>query len=306
MLGDRFVENLTTFIITDNNYSDSSLISLHSFRKYHPYPVKAYCLDFTDDEFERYKDNTSEISDITPVKWKLRKIDPSYYAWNKFYAKVFGQISAKFDILNDIHTNWALYFDTDTLFINNIDGIFDNPDELNGVCLNKTQVDVNCGLFLLKNRKIDYFTEYVKYCKEHNTDYFGIDEGFLSTLYRGKIKQLPNYYGINGYYDLTEDTKMIHYMGAIKPFKMDDDYNLMCLWFNRYFKQWYDYYDSVKDLFTFSERFNNDVNRIRNMTFNVSRMGTAHPEMRMFMKAGEKGLQLVMNKMISDYKRGKQ
>ena len=80
----------------------------------------------------------------------------------------------------------------------------------------------------------------------------------------------------------------------------------MCLWFNRYFKQWYDYYDSVKDLFTFSERFNNDVNRIRNMTFNVSRMGNAHPEMRMFMKAGEKGLQLVMNKMISDYKRGKQ
>lgn len=124
------MEDLTTFIITDSNYSDSSLISLHSFRKYHSYPVKAYCLDFNDDEFERYEDNASKIGGITSVRWKLREIDPSYYAWNKFYAKVFGQISAKFDILNDIHTNWALYFDTDTLFVNNIDGIFDSPNEI--------------------------------------------------------------------------------------------------------------------------------------------------------------------------------
>lgn len=306
MRGDKLLENLTIFTTIDSNYADSSLVCLHSFRKYHTYPVQVYCLNFSDNVFEAYKKNTAKIKDVYPVKWNMKNVNIDCYNWNTCYAKILPQISAKFDILNDIHTNWALYFDTDTLFINNIDGIFDNPDELNGVCLNKTQVDVNCGLFLLKNRKIDYFTEYVKYCKEHSTDYFGIDEGFLSTLYRGKIKQLPNYYGINGYYDLTEDTKMIHYMGAIKPFKMDDDYNLMCLWFNRYFKQWYDYYDSVKDLFTFSERFNNDVNRIRNMTFNVSRMGNAHPEMRMFMKAGEKGLQLVMNKMISDYKRGKQ
>lgn len=305
MYGDRLVEDLTVFIITDSNYSDSSLVSLHSFRKYHTLPVKVYCLDFTENEFEKYRDNANKIGNVTPINWKMPKLNSSCYSWNKYYYNVFNQISAKFAILNDIHTKWVLYFDTDTLFINSIAGIFDNPDDLNGVCLNKSQVDINCGLFMLKNKEIDWLKEYINYCQNHSTDYFGIDEGFLSTLYKGHIKQLPDFYSINGYYDITKDTKMIHYMGAIKPFQMTSSYNLMCSKFNKHFKLWYDYYDTVKDLFVFSDKFNNDVNTIRHTKFNIGKINNDNLDMRIFISAGEKGLQLIMNRMITEHARGK-
>lgn len=299
------MENLTVFTTIDHNYADSSLISLHSFRKYHEHSVKVYCLDFTDKEFSRYKSNTSKIGNITPIDWKMKRVDDSLCDWNEFYSDIFQQISAKFDVLNDIHTEWIWYFDTDTIFLNSMNGMLKEPNELNGVCLNKTQSDINCGLFLIKNRPIDWLKEYLEFCKIHKFDHLSLDEGFLGELYSGKIKLLPKEYNLNGYYPVTESTKMVHYMGGIKPFCITKDYNPICIDFTTHFNLWYDYYDSVKSQFTLSDEFVRKVDRIRNTKFDVYDIANSHYATRMFLSIGEAGVKLVMNKMISDYKKDK-
>lgn len=296
------MDDLTIFTVLDRNYSYSSLVSLHSFRRYHKHKVVVYCLDFTEDEFNKYRSNVEIIGNISLVLWDTKDIDSKYYEWNTCYCDIFQQISSKFDIINSIESEWILYFDNDTVFVNNIDDIFENRADLNGCLANKSQPHINCGLFLLHNRNIDWWKSYIDYCENHSTDFLGIDEGFLHSIYNSSTRYIPRTYNSNGYDEVTGETKMIHYMGPIKPFMVKQDINVVCFEFSKHFDIWYQYYDSTLDLFNYSEEFKNEVSRVRAIHFNTAKIAAKYSIYSVFKPNNDSFIKVIMRKMLTDYK----
>lgn len=256
-----------TFVVIDKHYSEAALVSLSSFKKFNPgIHVHVYCMNFTQDEFLAYV--TTAISEIgldgyNFIKYDFEMFDTSAHNWNIFYIGIFKIIAAKFKIMSEIDSEYFIYFDVDTIFNSSISELFTylTPTfEFGGVRYTEHQPDVNCGLLLVKNKHIDYFKQFKNFFDDNHSTYFNLDEAFLTNLYKNHITYFERKFSARGD-DIEKNPIMVHYLGPIKPFEINNTDSPVYMVNTDLFHYWYDYFDTIKHLL--SSTFVEQVERCR-------------------------------------------
>ena len=259
--------DIHAFVIVDAKYSEASLVSLSSFKKFNSdIPVHVYCMNFTQQQFIKYINIAIDDFHLTDYYFKqydFEMFDTSEHSWNIFYNPVFKLIAAKFKVMSEQVNEYFLYFDIDTVFMDSIKSIKEYIDDdfiYGGVRWNTSYPECNCGLILMKNNHLDYFRLFHTFCLKNYKKYLNLDEIFLEDLYHKHIT----------YFDIKFNTKsdmhldnpiMIHYVGSKKPFEIKEQDSPVAVFNTCQYYRWYEYYDTVKQYF--SDKFNSQVANVR-------------------------------------------
>lgn len=256
-----------TFVIVDAHYSEASLVSLSSFKKYNPdISVHIYCMNFTQNQFIQYVNTAIEDLHLTDYYFKqydFEMFDTSEHSWNIFYNPIFKLIAAKFKVMSEHQEDYFLYFDIDTLFTDSIKGIeqyLTKDFAYGGVRWNASLPECNCGLILMRNYHLDYFKLFQNFCSKNYKKYLNLDEVFLEDLYHENITYLDT--RSNTKSDMRLDNPvMIHYVGSKKPFEIKELDSPVIVYNTYQYYRWYEYYDTIKQYF--SNEFNLQVEQVK-------------------------------------------
>jgi lipopolysaccharide biosynthesis glycosyltransferase len=248
-----FCDDVHTFVVIDKNYIETSLVCLYSFHRYNPeFNVTIYGVDFTEEDKSSYTQRLKDIDITTYNVESLSTADMHFdYKWNIFYSDIINIISAKFKIMEKIKEKYILYFDTDTIFTGSISSIFSylEDKDLAGVRYNTARPEINCGIFLAKNKYLDYYSIYLNFFINNRLKFFNIDEVFLCDVYNNDIAYLPIKYNVHGD-DANKPIKieplMIHYPGAVKPYEHKELSSFICSRPQAYAEEWYKVYYQIK------------------------------------------------------------
>jgi len=255
------------FVIVDAHYSEASLVSLSSFKKFNrDVSVHVYCMNFTQQQFIDYINVAIEDLHLTDYYFKqynFEMFDTSEHSWNIFYNPIFKLIAAKFKVMSEQSNQYFLYFDIDTVFMNSISSIkeyIDNDFIYGGVRYNSYCPECNCGLILMKNNHLDYFRLFQNYCSKNYKKYLNLDEAFLEDLYHEHITYLDNKF--NAKSDTFIDNPiMVHYVGNKKPFEIKETDSPVIVYNNNQYHWWYEHYDTIKQYL--SDTFNQQVEAVK-------------------------------------------
>lgn len=248
------LNKVSFFCVSDKNYLENTFVTLSSYFDFNTHEVTLYVFDCEDKDLEKFK----KFENLK-IK-KLEKVEIPKNKCYEYYRDTINFISAKiriFDILNG-HYDYALCFDTDSIFLGNVENVFENLNtevELLGVEENwidyeykpltyRTKPYLNVGFLIIKlNYTENLFKEYLNFLNSGKHTQCP-EQDFLNYHFK-KRDIIPTKYNflINNH-DVIDDIRFVHFCSTIKPFNISIDelmitikrYNDYLRFFNKYYK----------------------------------------------------------------------
>jgi len=247
-----------TLFIThlDDKFIDGALVMIYSMKKhvkdFMKYPIKIL--------------HSSVISELsTENQEKIRKLVP-HVKFEDIYNEVYINAPVQYpkhrvaflslECFRPTTYEKVFFFDCDMLCINDIsDGIENAPNDFVSGCGGSTS-DINCGLMVIGKEWLneDVYDKMVDCVRtmgvtrlftQHMINYVVPEFNLLSDDYNWKVAPSSESDRLTHGYGITDDTKIIHWAGALpntgedrkpnpKPWEEDEDSNVLS-------KLWYKY-----------------------------------------------------------------